>query len=147
MSVAKPHTVSIRPDGKVAYVTSQEPGHFGLSVIDVDARAVLRTIALDKTPRDLEFGRDGKAVYFTEAGVNAVEVLNPASDKIVAEIPTGVSPHYVNFFRGTTFGMAVVQGPGELLLFDTVANKPVRSIPVGKQPHSFAYRETARPLL
>lgn len=138
VGVAKPHTIAIRPDGKVAYIASQEPGHFALIVIDLNARSVLRTIALGKSPRDLEFGHDGKALYVTEAGINAVEVLDPASDKIVAEIPTGVSPHYANFFRGTKLGMAVVQGPGELLLFDPVTNNPVRSIPVGKQPHWLA---------
>lgn len=138
VGVAKPHTIAIRPDGKVAYIASQEPGRSALSVVDLDTRAVLRAIPLDKTPRDLEFAHDGKALYFTKAGVNAVEVLDPASDKIVAEIPTGVSPHYANFFRGTTLGMAVVQGPGELLLFDPMTNKPVRSIPVGKQPHWLA---------
>jgi YVTN family beta-propeller protein len=138
VTVAKPHTVSIRPDGKVAYVASQEPGHFALVVIDLARREVLRTVALDKPPRDLEFGHDGKALYFTKAGLSAVEVLDPASDQIVAEIPTGASPHYANFFRGTTLGMVVVQGPGELLLFDPSTNKPVRSIAVGKQPHWLA---------
>jgi YVTN family beta-propeller protein len=135
VAVAKPHTVSIRPDGKLAYVTSQEPGHFGLVVIDLASRTVVRTIALEKTPRDAEFGYDGKAFYFTLAGFAAVEVLDPASDKITAEIPTGVSPHFVNLFNGTMFGLVVVQGPGELLLFDPATNKAVRTIPVGKQPH------------
>src|SRR5579864_161419 len=133
--VAKPHTVSIRPDGKVAYVTVQDPGHFGLAVVDLAKRAVVKTIPLEKTPRDAEFSFDGKRFYFTEAGVSAVEVLDPASDKIVAEIPTGVSPHFVKRFKGTKFGVVVVQGPGELMLFDPAANKPVRSISVGKQPH------------
>lgn len=135
VGVAKPHTIAIRPDGKVAYVASQEPGRFALVVVDLAARTVIRTIALDKPPRDLEFGHDGKALYFTKAGVNAVEVLEPASDKIAAEIPTGASPHYANYFRGTTLGMVVVQGPGELLLFDPTTNTPVRRIGVGKQPH------------
>ena len=138
VAVAKPHTVSVRSDGKEAYVASQEPGHFAVVVVDLAKRAVIRTIALDKPPRDLEFGYGSKALYFTKAGVNAVEVLDPASDKIIAEIPTGVSPHYVNLFRGTTLGMTVVQGPGELLLFDPVTNAPVRSIQVGKQPHWLA---------
>lgn len=138
VAVAKPHTIAISPDGKAAYVASQEPGHFALVVIDLSKRAVVRTIALDKPPRDLEFGHDGKALYFTKAGVNAVEVLDPASDKIVAEIPTGASPHYANLFRNTTLGTVVVQGPGELLLFDPATNKPVRSIAVGKQPHWIA---------
>lgn len=138
VSVVKPHTIAIRPDGKEGYVSSQEPGHFGLAVIDLAKRTVARTIPLDKTPRDLEFAYTGKAVYFTEAGISAVEVLDPKSDKITAEIPTGVSPHYVNFFRNTKYGMVVVQGPGELLLFDPEKNKPAGSIGVGKQPHWLA---------
>jgi YVTN family beta-propeller protein len=138
VSVPKPHTIAIRPDGKIAYVSSQAPNQFALVVIDLPGRSTARIIPLDKPPRDLEFGQDGKAVYFTKAGVNAVQVLDPASDKVVAEIPTGVSPHYVNYLRGTTLGMAVVQGPGELLLFDPVTNLPVRTIPVGKQPHWLA---------
>jgi YVTN family beta-propeller protein len=135
VGVPKPHTAAISPDGKLAYVTSQDPGHFALVVVDLATRAVIRTVALEKTPRDAEFGYDGKAFYFTVAGVSAVQVLDPASDKIVAQIPTGVSPHFVKLFRGTTLGMITVQGSGELVLFDPMTNKPVRSIAVGKQPH------------
>ena len=133
--VPKPHTVAISPDGKMAYVTVQEPGHFELAMVDLNARSVVRNVALEKTPRDGEFGYDGKLFYFTQAGVNSVQVLDPASGKIIGEIPTGVSPHYVGYPRGSAFGMIVVQGPGELLLFDPATNKPARSVAVGKQPH------------
>jgi YVTN family beta-propeller protein len=135
MAAPKPHTIAISPDGKLAYVTSQEPGHFALTVIDPATRVIVRTVALEKKPRDGAFGYDGKAFYFTEAGISAVQVLDPASDKVVAEIPTGVSPHFVDLFRGATLGMVVVQGPGEILLFDPATNKAARSIAVGKQPH------------
>ena len=63
--VAKPHTIAVRPDGQVAYVASQEPGKFALVVVDLAARSVLRTVALDKPPRDPEFSADGRALYFT----------------------------------------------------------------------------------
>jgi len=134
-AVPKPHTVAISPDGKLAYVTVQEPGHFGLALLDLATRRVVRTLALDKTPRDGEFDYNGKVFYFTQAGVNSVQVLDPASDRIVAQIPTGVSPHFVGHPRGSAFGIVVVQGPGELLLFDPATNKPARSVAVGKQPH------------
>src|SRR5207245_6463185 len=65
--VAKPHTIAVRPDGKLAYVSSQEPGKFALVVVDIPTRAALRSIALEKPPRDLEFGADGAALYFTLA--------------------------------------------------------------------------------
>jgi YVTN family beta-propeller protein len=138
VNVGKPHTIGVSPDGKVAYISSQVPGNFEVAIIDLTVRKVVRTIALDKTPRDLEYSSDGKAVYFTKAGANVIEVLDPASDKIVAEIPTGVSPHYVNHPRNTMYGMAIVQGPGELLLFDVKTNSTVRSIKVGDQPHWLA---------
>src|SRR5262249_40046658 len=116
--VPKPHTVAISPDGKLAYVTVQEPGHFELAAVDLNKRNIVGSVPLDKTPRDGEFAYNGKLFYFTQAGVNAVQVLDPASSKVIGEIPTGVSPHYVGYPRGSAFGMVVVQGPGELLLFD-----------------------------
>jgi YVTN family beta-propeller protein len=134
-AVAKPHTIAVRPDGKVAYVASQEPGKFALVVVDLATRAVLRSIALDKAPRDPEFAADGHALYFTLAGVNAVQVLDPANDTVVAQIATGVSPHIASVFRGASVGTVVVQGPGELLLFDPATNAPLRAVAVGKQPH------------
>ena len=135
IAVPNPHTVAISPDGKLAYVTVQEPGHFGLALIDLATRSLVRIVALEKTPRDGEFDYNGKAFYFTQAGINSVQVLDPASNGIVAQIPTGVSPHFVSRPRGSAFGIIVVQGPGELLLFDPATNQPARSVAVGKQPH------------
>jgi YVTN family beta-propeller protein len=136
--VPKPHTIAIHPDGRLAYVASQEPGNFALVIIDLGTRATAGAIALDKAPRDPEFDSGGHALYFTRAGVNAVAVLDPATNRIVAEIPTGASPHIASHFRGATFGVAIVQGPGELLLFDPATNTPGKSIAVGKQPHWMA---------
>ena len=96
---------------------------------------MVRNLPLEKTPRDLEFGYDGKALYYTQAGVNAIQVLDPASDKVVAEIPTGASPHIAGYYRGAPVGVGVIQGPGELLLFNPTTNAAVRSVAVGKQPH------------
>ena len=133
--VVKPHTIAATPDGKRAYVTSQEPGHFALVIVDLATRAPVGNIALDKPPRDLEFSHDGRALYVTLAGVAAVQVLDPATNKLVAQIATGVSPHIANFFANTRVGAIVVQGPGELQLFDPATNTATRSIAVGKQPH------------
>jgi YVTN family beta-propeller protein len=101
-AVPKPHTVAISPDGKLGYVTVQKPGHFGLAVIDMAKHSIVRILPLDKTPRDGEFGYNGKFFYFTQAGVSSVQVLDPASGKIVAQIPTGVSPHFVGYPRGAS---------------------------------------------
>ena len=133
--VPNPHTIAIRPDGKTAYVASQVPGQFALVIVNLASRSVVRAVELATAPRDPEFSFDGKALYFTLAGVDAIQVLDPTTDKVVAEVPTGVSPHIARLYRGATLGAAVVQGPGELQLFDPATKKPVRTIAVGKQPH------------
>ena len=138
VAVKKPHTIAVRPDGKVAYVASQEPGQFALVVVDIAARSVLRRVELDKPPRDPEFSHDGKYLYVTTAGVNALRVIDPASDRVVAEIATGASPHIGTWFAGASVGTVVVQGPGELLLFDPASQTALRSVAVGKQPHWMA---------
>ena len=133
--VPNPHTIAIHPGGRTAYVASQEPGKFSLVVVDLASRSVVRTVELATAPRDPEFSFDGKVLYFTLAGVNAIEVLNPTTDKVVAEVPTGVSPHIARLYRGATLGAVVVQGPGVLQLFDPATKMAVRTIAVGNQPH------------
>jgi len=135
VAVAKPHTIAIRPDGKLAYVASQQPGQFALVVIDLAKRAVLRTIALDKPPRDPEFSHDGRFLYVTAAGINALRVLDAVNDQPLGEIATGASPHLGKWFAGASVGTIVVQGSGELLTFDPAKQTALRAFPVGKQPH------------
>src|SRR5580704_7931101 len=152
VAVPKPHTVSISPDGKLGYVTSQEPGHFALVVVDLAKRAVLRTLPLEKTPRDAEFGFNGKAFYFTEAGVSAIEVLDPATDKIVAEIPTGMSPHFVNLFHGAPLWLTLSgdvktayvtnEGSNTLSVVD-IATGTTTAVEVGKAPRKVVVQQTA----
>jgi len=133
--VAKPHNVAIHPDGKTAYVASQEPGKFALVVVDLQRRTVLRSVPLDKTPRALEFGPEGRFLYFTQAGLNAIVVLDPARDQVVAQIPVGASPHYAHFTRTGQSGLAVSQGPNELAVFSPASNTVGKVIGVGKLPH------------
>ena len=135
IAVAKPHTIAWLPSTQRVYVASQAPGHFAVVVIDLATATVLRELPLDKPPRDLEFAFDGRALYYTVAGENAVQVLDPRNDQVLARIPTGVSPHIASLFRGAGVGTVVVQGPGELTLFDPVSNAVLRSLPVGHQPH------------
>ena len=146
VAVVKPHTIAVLPAGDRAYVTSQAPGHFALAVVDLNTLAVLRELPLDKPPRDIESAYDGRAVYFTIAGENAVQVLDPRSDQIVGRVPTGASPHIANLFRGAPAATVVVQGPGELMLFDPSSLAALRSIAVGRQPHWVAASGDGRTL-
>ncbi len=62
-------------------------------------------------------------------------VLDPASNKGVAEIPVGVSPHYANFTPDGKRGLTAVQGPSLLAVFNPQTNVVEKSIKVGSRPH------------
>jgi YVTN family beta-propeller protein len=133
--VGKPHNIAVHPNGRLAYVGSQNPGKFSLAIIDLIDRKLIGTVALEKTPRGLEFVPDGKHLYITQAGLESVAVLEPATNKIVKEIPAGVSPHYANFTADGKRGLVAVQGPSLLVVFNPQTNSVEKSIKVGSRPH------------
>ena len=133
--VGKPHNIAVHPNGTVAYVGSQTPGNFSLAIIDLARRTVKENVPLDKTPRGLEFGPNGKLLYITQAGVESVVVVDPSNNQIVTQIPVGVSPHYANFTADGKRGLTAVQGPSLLAVFNPQTNNVEKSIKVGSRPH------------
>src|SRR6266516_1838370 len=73
--VPQPHNSAISPDGHTAYVGSQQQGATALVILDLASMTQVGSVPLDKTPRALSFSPDGKQLYFTVAGVDAVQVL------------------------------------------------------------------------
>ena len=127
--------MAMRPDSQRAYVASQAPAHFALAAIDMATLQVTRELPLNKPPRDLEFALDRRALHFTVAGENAVLVLDPCTDAVIARVPARASPHIANLLRRASAGSVVVQGPGELTSFDPDTHVVLRSTALGRQPH------------
>jgi YVTN family beta-propeller protein len=133
--VAQPHNGTLSHDGRTGWVASQQQGATALVRLDLTAWKETARVPLDKTPRGLELSPDGKRVFFTLAGVNAIQVLDTATSQIVAQIPVGASPHYAPFTPDGRWALAVVQGPGELSILDTASNTLAGTVAVGKAPH------------
>ena len=133
--VAQPHNGTLSHDGRTGWVASQQQGATALVRLDLTAWKETARVPLDKTPRGLELSPDGTRVFFTLAGVNAIQVLDTATSQIVAQIPVGASPHYAPFTPDGRWALAVVQGPGELGILDTASNTLAGTIAVGKVPH------------
>src|SRR5207245_1142352 len=122
-------------DGRTAWVASQQQGATALVRLDLTIWKEVARVPLDKTPRGLELSPDGRRVFFTLAGVNAIQVLDTATDRIATQIPVGASPHYAPFTPDGRWALAVVQGPGELGILDAASSTLAGTIAVGKAPH------------
>jgi YVTN family beta-propeller protein len=135
VSVAQPHNGTLSRDGRTGWVASQQQGATALVRLDLTTWKEVARVAVDKTPRGLELSPDGRRVFFTLAGINAIQVLDTATNQIVAQVPVGASPHYAPFTPDGRWALAVAQGPGELAILDTTSNTVAATVAVGKTPH------------
>ena len=136
--MASPHNIALTPDGHTAYVAAQAKGALALAVVDVRSMRQTGSVPLDKTPRALNVSRDGKKLYFTVAGVDAVQVLDTGTNQIVKQVPVGASPHHPLFTLDGEHALVVSQGPGVLSVIDTAKDEVSGTVKVGTLPHWIA---------
>jgi YVTN family beta-propeller protein len=131
--VPRPHNSTISPDGKRAYVGSQQANTPSIAVVDLDAGTVTASVPLAHAPRALDLAPDGK-VYFTVAGVDGLEILDPATNQVAAmPVPTGGSPHHMQ--SDGAFELVVSQTAGDLEYVDVNTDTVAAHVPTGKAPH------------
>ena len=136
------HEVMVSKDGRYAYVPIYgnsgvgRPGTDGstIDVVDLQGGKLAATIDLGKPlrPHRAEWGPDGMLYVTAELG-NAVDVLDPSTRKIVAEIPTGQKESHMLVISpdGTRVYTANV-GAGSVSVLDLMKRKLITTIPVAK---------------
>ena len=135
VGVARAHNGAFSPDGRTAYIGSQQQGATALVVLDLARWAEAARIPLDRTPRALDVSPDGAWLYFTVAGDDAVQVLETTTNRVVGRIPVGASPHHAPFTPDGRWALVPSQGPGELGLVDVASRTVSATLAVGKTPH------------
>ena len=133
--VAQSHNGTLNRDGRAGWVASQKQDAKALVRLDLATWKEVARVPLNATPRGLELSPDGRRVFFTLAGVNAIQVLDTTTNQIVAQIPVGASPHCAAFTPDGRWALAVVQGSGELGILNTANDTLAGGVPVGKAPH------------
>lgn len=136
------HEVIVSKDGRFAYVPIYgnsgvgKPGTDGstIDVIDLRAGKLTGSIDLGKPlrPHRAEFGPDG-LLYVTAELANAVDVVNPSTRKVLAEIPTGQEQSHMLILspdgrRGYTANVST----GSVSVLDLAKRNLITTIPVAK---------------
>jgi len=136
------HEVIVSKDGHFAYVPIYgnsgvgRPGTDGstIDVIDLQERKLAATIDLGKPlrPHRAEVGPDG-LLYVTAELANAVDVVDPATRKVLAEIPTGEAQSHMLILssdghRGYTANVSA----GSVSVLDLQKHRLITTIPVAR---------------
>jgi DNA-binding beta-propeller fold protein YncE len=136
------HEVIVSKDGRFAYVPIYgnsgvgKPGTDGstIDVIDIQAGKLAGSIDLGKPlrPHRAEFGPDGM-LYVTAELAKAVDVVDPSTRKVLAEIPTGQEQSHMLVLspdgrRGYTANVSV----GSVSVLDLAKRSLITTIPVAK---------------
>jgi YVTN family beta-propeller protein len=136
------HEVAVSPDSRFAYVPIYgnsgvgKPGTDGttIDVIDLHDRKIAATIDLGKPlrPHRAEFGPDG-LLYVTAELDKAVDVVDPATRKVVAQIPTGaIESHMIVISPDGSRAYTANVAAGSVSVLDLKQRSLVTVIPVAR---------------
>ena len=135
------HEVAASPDGRRAFVPIFGDAGVGqkgsdgrlLRVIDLAKRQVVGTVDFGKgvRPHSAVIGPKNGLLYVTAELDDSVMVIDPASLKIVARIPTGQpESHMLAITRDGRRGYTSNVGPGTVSVLDLEEKKTLAVIPV-----------------
>ncbi len=136
------HEVMASKDGRFAYVPIYgnsgvgRPGTDGstIDVIDLQEGKLVATIDLRKPlrPHRAEWGPGG-LLYVTAELANAVEVIDPSTRKVVAQIPTGQKEsHMLVISPDGRRGYTANVGAGSVSVLNLMKRSLITTIPVAK---------------
>jgi YVTN family beta-propeller protein len=136
------HEVAVSPDSRFAYVPIYgnsgvgKPGTDGatIDIVDLHERKLAATIDLGKPlrPHRAEFGPDG-LLYVTAELAKAVDVIDPATRKVIREIPTGaIESHMIVISPDGRCAYTANVAAGSVSVLDLQQRALVTVIPVAK---------------
>ncbi len=136
------HEVAVSPDSRFAYVPIYgnsgvgKPGTDGttIDIVDLHDRKLTATIDLGKPlrPHRAEFGPDG-LLYVTAELDHAVDVIDPATRKVIAQIPTGaIESHMIVISPDGTRAYTANVAAGSVSVLDLKQRTLVTVIPIAK---------------
>jgi YVTN family beta-propeller protein len=131
-----PHEVAVSPDGRVAVVADygeQTPG-YTLTVVDLPKGAVTATLDLSphQRPHGVAFLSDGRYVAVTSEASSALLLVELATGKVVAELPTAQAvSHMVALAPDGARAYTANIGSGSLTALDLRERTRLSVVPTG----------------
>ncbi|MGE6608591.1 YncE family protein [Halomonas sp. NPDC076908] len=119
-------------EGRFAFVTNA--GDDSVSVVDLEARESVGTIATGKYPHGLRLSPDGRELYVANVLDGSVSVIDVAAREEVARLPVGQAPVQVGFTPDGTRVFVSLRDENRVAVIDTNRREVIERIEVGRLP-------------
>ena len=129
----------LKGEPKLAVVLNS--GEATVSLIDMQTRKVIKTVAVGKEPHHLMLTPDQKTLLIANAAGNDVDLMNPVSGELTGKIPNIIDPYQIGYSPNHKWFVAngnrldrvdIYQAQGADL-------KLAKSIKLGKTPSHVAF--------
>lgn len=134
-------------DGKLLYVTMPKAGQ--VAVIDTESFKLLRNIEAGSSPFRIALQPDGKYLWIGNNGEGSdsgVTVLDTASGKRAAWLPTGSGHHEIAFSNDSRRAFVSNRDSGTVSIIDVQQLKKITDLETGLQPVSIAFSHLSKNL-
>ncbi len=127
------HHTAVSPDGKLAIAVHSGAG--GISVIDLEKMAVVKTLQTGLWPNYAVFTRDGALLYVSNAGNGVVSEIDTRKWTISGKIRVGKEPEHMVMSADDRFLYVANKASGTVSVIDRAAGKVGNTYTVGKKLH------------
>lgn len=127
-----PTHVIVDAQGARAFVPNA--GDNVISVVDLQKRQVIKSIAVGKSPHGLRMSPNAQTIFVANTDDGTVSVLSVADLIEVARIPVGKGPVQVGFTPDGNRSYVSLRDENSVAVIDTASRRVVAKIPVGPGP-------------
>jgi YVTN family beta-propeller protein len=131
-----PNHIILSPDGDLAYVVNQTAN--SVSVIDVEARKVLREIPVGEFPSHIALTPDGGTLLVTCLHTSSIDVVDLAENRVSRTLRTGFEPYGVTASAGGEELYVANALSNTVSIIDLESGKTRFEVPVGRGPRYIA---------
>ncbi len=131
---SSPIVVESRTSG-AARIWSVNPDNDSVSVIDATSKAVIATMNVGLSPRNIAIAPDGR-VWVTNKKSATISIISPTTLAVVQTINLAKAsqPHGIVFSPTGTNAYAVLEAKGQLLKLNPTTGAQVGSLNIGQHP-------------
>ena len=124
------HMVSLSPDRKRAFATSVREGNVALFTLASAEPPVI--IPTGKGSEGLAVNPATGEAWVANRAANTISIVDPTTQKVTTELPTGDLPYRVTFAKGGALALIPCAESGEVYVFDAKEKKLLQAISISR---------------